>query len=104
MSKHASWRKVYDSHTHLNDEPFYDDVPAFIARADHYGVTEMNIVGSNRQLNDRAIALGHRYPNLHPIVGWHPEDLATFNVTEEAHLKAQLTDPTVVGVGEIGLD
>ena len=72
MSKHASWRKVYDSHTHLNDEPFYDDVPAFIARADHYGVTEMNIVGSNRQLNDRAIALGHRYPNLHPIVGWHP--------------------------------
>lgn len=104
MSKHASWRKIYDSHTHLNDEPFYDDVPAFIARADHYGVTAMNIVGSNRQLNDRALALGHRCPNLHPIVGWHPEELATFNAAEEAHLKEQLVDPTVVGIGEIGLD
>lgn len=104
MSKHASWRQVYDSHTHLNDGPFYDDVAAFIARADHYGVTAMNIVGSNRQLNDRAIDLGHRYPNLHPIVGWHPEDLATFNAAEAAHLKKQLGDPTVVGVGEIGLD
>ncbi|WP_438361101.1 TatD family hydrolase [Limosilactobacillus kribbianus] len=104
MTKHKSWRKVYDSHTHLNDTPFFDDVPAFIARANHYGVVEMNIVGSNCLLNDRAVELGHCYPSLHPVIGWHPEDLATFNAEEEAHLLAQLKDPLVVGVGEIGLD
>lgn len=27
--------KIYDSHTHLNDDVFYDDVPAYLARAHH---------------------------------------------------------------------
>lgn len=102
--QHNAWQKIYDSHTHLNDGPFYDDVPAFIARAAHYGVAEMNIVGSNRQLNDRAIELAHRYHNLHAVVGWHPEDIQNFNNQEMAHLKAQFNDPLVVGIGEIGLD
>lgn len=95
---------IYDSHTHLNDEAFYDDVPAFIDRAAHYGVTEMNIVGSNEILNERALALGHRYANLHPLIGWHPEDIAAWNVETKQILRQQLNDRIVVGIGEIGLD
>lgn len=102
--RRTGWHQVYDSHTHLNDTPFYDDVPAFIARADHYGVTTMNIVGSNRLLNDRAVDLAHHYEGLHAIVGWHPEDIASFNQDEEHHLQEQLADQTVVAIGEIGLD
>lgn len=102
--RHSTWQKIYDSHTHLNDNSFFDDVPAFEARAAHYGVTEMNIVGSNRQLNDRAVKLAHSYRNLHAIVGWHPEDIQSLNATEKAHLMAQFKDPLVVGIGEIGLD
>lgn len=98
------WTRVYDSHTHLNDDAFYGDVPAFIARAAHYGVDEMNIVGSNHVLNTRAIKLGHQYPHLHPLVGWHPEDISGWNDDSKAELREQLTDPLVVGVGEIGLD
>ena len=56
--RQQEWRQVYDSHTHLNDDPFYDDVPAFIDRAAHYGVTQLNIVGSNAKLNQRALAAG----------------------------------------------
>ncbi|MBB1079019.1 TatD family hydrolase [Limosilactobacillus sp. STM2_1] len=96
--------QIYDSHTHLNDDAFYDDVPAFIDRAAHYGVTEMNIVGSNRELNQRALKLGHRYDNLHPIIGWHPEDIAGWNESTKRELQQQLRDPLVVGIGEIGLD
>ncbi|WP_242361546.1 TatD family hydrolase [Limosilactobacillus antri] len=98
------WRQVYDSHTHLNDDPFYDDVPAFIDRAAHYGVTQLNIVGSNAKLNQRALALGQRYPNLHPIIGWHPEDIREFDAAAQAQLWQQLQDPRVVAIGEIGLD
>lgn len=105
MSKqHKNWRQVYDSHTHLNDDAFYDDVPAFMARANHYGVTQMNIVGSNTILNERAIKLAHEYDNLHAIIGWHPEDIRSYNEQAEQQLIKQLHDPTVVGVGEIGLD
>lgn len=96
--------QVYDSHTHLNDDAFYNDVPAFVNRAAHYGVTEMNIVGSNKKLNQRALKLGHQYPNLHPIIGWHPEDIAGWNETTKRELQQQLHDPLVVGIGEIGLD
>lgn len=100
----GDWRKVYDSHTHLNDDPFYDDVAAFENRAAHYGVTEMNIVGSNTKLNQRALALGEQYSNLHPIIGWHPEDIKNFNETTREQLWQQLHTPTVVAIGEIGLD
>lgn len=104
MGNNQHWTKVYDSHTHLNDDAFYDDVPAFVDRANHYGVVEMNIVGSNHILNTRAIKLGHQYPNLHPLVGWHPEDISAWNPESKAELQAQLRDPLVVGIGEIGLD
>lgn len=98
------WYRVFDSHTHLNDDPFYDDVPAFEDRAAHYGVTEMNIVGSNAKLNSRALTLGERYPNLHPIIGWHPEDIREFTPAEKKKLWQQLHSPSVVAIGEIGLD
>lgn len=105
MSKqHKNWRQVYDSHTHLNDDAFYDDVPAFEARAAHFGVTEMNMVGSNTKLNERAIKLAHEYDNLHAIIGWHPEDIQFYDSAAESKLLEQLNDPTVVGIGEIGLD
>ncbi|MDM8264512.1 TatD family hydrolase [Limosilactobacillus vaginalis] len=105
MSKqHKNWRQVYDSHTHLNDDAFYDDVPAFEARAAHYGVTQMNIVGSNTVLNARAIKLAHEYDNLHAIIGWHPEDIRSYTDQAEKKLIEQLQDPLVVGIGEIGLD
>lgn len=96
--------KIYDSHTHLNDDCFFSDVPAYIARARHYGVVEMNMLGSNQHLNDRAIQLAHDYSGLHAIVGWHPEDAKNYDYEARQRLKQQLTDPVVVGIGEIGLD
>lgn len=102
--RQREWHQIYDSHTHLNDTPFYDDVPAFENRAAHYGVTQMNIVGSNAVLNQRALTLGRQYPNLHPIIGWHPEDIKDFSAAAKAELWQQLQDPRVVAVGEIGLD
>lgn len=96
--------KIYDSHTHLNDDVFYDDVPAYLARAHHFGVVEMNMIGSNELLNQRAIELAHHYTGLHAVIGWHPEDVARFNAKAEELLLEQLMDSVVVGIGEIGLD
>lgn len=95
---------LYDSHTHLNDDAFYDDVPAFVSRARHFGVNQMNMVGSNAQLNERALKLAHDYPGLHAVIGWHPEDSKNYDAKAANVLIEQLHDPEVVGVGEIGLD
>lgn len=96
--------RVYDSHTHLNDDAFFDDVPKWMKRAENLGVVEMNIVGSNKKLNDRALQLAEQYPQLHAIVGWHPEDSKNYDQAAEDELIANLKSPLVVGLGEIGLD
>ena len=96
--------KIYDSHTHLNDDCFYHDVPAYLARARHYGVVTMNMVGSNQVLNERALQLAHQYSELRAIVGWHPEDAKDYAQKAQTTLRAQLVDSCVVGIGEIGLD
>ena len=95
---------IYDSHTHLNDDVFYNDVAAYLARAAHFGVVRMNMVGSNTKLNARAIKLAHQYSQLAAVIGWHPEDLANYDEQAEETLIRQLADPAVVAVGEIGLD
>lgn len=96
--------RVYDSHTHLNDDAFFDDVPKWMKRAENLGVVEMNIVGSNKKLNDRALQLAEQYPQLHAIVGWHPEDSKNYDQAAEDELITNLKNPLVVGLGEIGLD
>lgn len=101
---HEKALNIYDSHTHLNDDAFFDEVPAYMARAKHFGVTQMNIVGSNTQLNQRALQLAHQYDNLHAIVGWHPEDAKDYDAAVEKNLIEQLADPQVVAMGEMGLD
>ena len=75
---------IYDSHTHLNDDEFYNDVAAYLARAAHFGVVRMNMVGSNTKLNARAIKLAHQYSQLAAVIGWHPEDLVNYD--EQAEL------------------
>ncbi|BAP84940.1 TatD family hydrolase [Paucilactobacillus hokkaidonensis JCM 18461] len=101
---HEELLNIYDSHTHLNDDVFFDEVPAYMARAKHFGVTQMNIVGSDIQLNQRALELAHAYDNLHAIVGWHPEESKDYDAGTEKLLIEQLSDPQTVAVGEMGLD
>lgn len=104
MSRNKHWTALYDSHTHLNDDAFYDDAAAYVARADHYGVHRMNMVGSNAVLNERAVNLVQRFSNMRALVGWHPEDSKNYDQEAEGVLLDQLRQPRVVGIGEIGLD
>lgn len=96
--------QIFDSHTHLNDTPFAGQEEAYIERARQLGVTKMAIVGSNAQLNQGALDLAHRFSNLYAIIGWHPEDVLTYSPKAEEKLAAQLQQPKVVALGEIGLD
>ncbi|MHA8262494.1 TatD family hydrolase [Lactobacillaceae bacterium Melli_B3] len=96
--------KIFDSHTHLNDDILFPDAKQYIEHAAKLGVVNMAIVGSNRQLNQMAIELAHQYDNLYAIVGYHPEEANDFDDVALKELKEQLKDPKVVAVGEIGLD
>ncbi|RHW47781.1 hydrolase TatD [Bombilactobacillus bombi] len=96
--------KIFDSHTHLNDEPFAGKTDYYLQRAQALDVLEMAIIGSNKLFNQTAIELAQKYPQLHAVIGWHPEFTNEYNLTAEQELIAQLQLDEVIAIGEIGLD
>ncbi|GMA70279.1 TatD family hydrolase [Leuconostoc litchii] len=94
----------YDTHTHLNDDQLFHDVPAYIGRANEFRVMEMNVVGYDAQSNLRALEIAGNYKNIYAILGFQPEDTKDFDEQALATLEEQLQQPKVVGIGETGLD
>ena len=94
----------YDSHTHLNDDKLFHDVPAYIGRANEFRVMEMNIVGYDALANERALTIAQAHDNIYAVLGFQPEDTMAFDSAAAEKLEMQLQQEKVVGVGETGLD
>lgn len=95
---------IFDTHTHLNDEVFRDKEIFYIENAKKMNVNKMVIVGSDYDLNKRAIYLSKKFNNLYAAIGWHPEMVDKYNLKEEKRLLYQLANNNIVAIGEIGLD
>lgn len=96
--------QIFDSHTHLNDEPYAGQEAEYVQNAADLGVTEMAIVGSDTNLNAGAVRLSQQFKNLYAIVGWHPESAKDYTPAAEKLLLEQLALDKTVAMGEIGLD
>ena len=94
----------YDTHTHLNDDKLFHDVPAYIGRANEFRVMEMNIVGYDAIGNQRALEIAQTHDNIYAVLGFQPEDTGDFDASAADQLEKQLQQDKVVGVGETGLD
>jgi TatD DNase family protein len=92
---------LVDSHCHLQDAKFDDDREQVIQRA--LDTVEWLVVIGDDLASSRAAATLIR-PNVYAAVGIHPYYAAT--VTPEAldELRAMARAPSVVAIGEIGLD
>ncbi|KXT75877.1 TatD family hydrolase [Streptococcus sp. DD12] len=95
---------IFDTHTHLNVDNFYDRVPEELELAAEMGVTQMNIVGFDTETISRSLALSKTYPNLYSTIGWHPTEAGSYSDAVEAELVSHLQDDKVIALGEIGLD
>lgn len=95
---------LFDTHVHLNDKKYADDLMEVIDRAKNEGVKYMLVAGYDQVSNQRAIELAEKYEFIYAAVGWHPVD--AIYLTDELfdQLKEQLNHSKVVAVGECGLD
>ncbi|MBL4954220.1 TatD family hydrolase [Neobacillus sp. OS1-32] len=95
---------LFDTHAHLNDEQYHEDLQDVIERAQNEGVTHMVVVGFDRPTIQKAMELAEAYAFIYACVGWHPVD--AIDMTEEdLHWIEQLAShPKVVALGEMGLD
>jgi TatD DNase family protein len=97
---------LIDSHCHLDDPKYADDLNAVLDRAAAAGVTRMLTIGTGDgppEL-DRAVRLADRHPQIFATVGVHPHDAAKASPETIPTLEALAQHPKVVAIGEIGLD
>ena len=66
--------ELVDTHTHLNDAKFADDVADTVARARAAGVTRLINMGDTLESSAHAIVLAHAYDGLYAGIGIHPEE------------------------------
>ncbi|NLC70362.1 MAG: YchF/TatD family DNA exonuclease [Desulfuromonadaceae bacterium] len=96
---------LVDSHAHLDDPRFADDLDEVLARAEAAGIIHILTVGGHLESSRANVALAERYPQLFAAVGIHPHDAG--NATDEALAELEemaRTHPKVVAIGETGLD
>jgi len=92
---------IIDTHTHLDNEKFYDDVEEVIQRAIKAGVKKFIIPAADPKDLLRAVELAQNYDEIYFGVGFHPVDIDKY---DEKLITCFITHPKCVAVGEIGLD
>lgn len=94
-----------DTHSHLYPEYYPLNFDEAVIRAINADVTKIILpCVSSETVKDLFLA-SEKYPNhLFPLIGLHPTDVKENYLSELALLEKQITNPTVVGIGEIGID
>jgi TatD DNase family protein len=95
---------LIDSHAHLADPAFADDLEAVLRRAWDAGVGHVVVIGETPETADRALALSSLDSRLSATAGLHPHEARRWTPEIEAQLRDRLRDPRVVAAGEMGLD
>lgn len=96
---------LFDTHAHLNDDAFKDDLEETIQRAKDNGVKLINVVGFDDKSIASAIEIASKYDEIYLTVGWHPVEAIDFTDEKYEMIKnIALNNDKVVAIGEIGLD
>lgn len=94
---------IVDTHCHLADDAFDADREQVILSLAQNNVGAAFVVGTDLAECKKAIQLAEKYENIFAILGLYPEYAEQYDQFE-SFLEANLSNPKVVAVGEIGLD
>ena len=99
---------LIDSHCHLQDKKFGNDIDPVVQRATDAGVTAMIVVGYDMPSSRRAVDIADSYDNVYAAIGVHPHDAKTLRPADIDELGRLADSAKVVAIGadrgEIGLD
>ncbi|MDO4570418.1 MAG: TatD family hydrolase [Planctomycetia bacterium] len=102
---------MFDTHCHLDDEAFEQDLDVVIARAHAAGVERMLAPGTTIASSRRCIEIASANPSVFAAVAIHPNSILD-DLSHLPDLAAEFdrifeelaTQPKVVAIGETGLD
>jgi len=92
---------IIDTHTHLDDKRYQDDLDEVLKRAYENDVRYFIIPAADINDLKRAVALSNLHKNIYFAVGVHPYHAKDLDIQ---YLKKFITHKKCVAVGECGLD
>ena len=95
---------LFDSHCHLTDERFRDDLDEVVANAAAAGVLRMVTISSTPDDAEAALAIAERFDNVWATAGIHPHSVAEVGRDAISRVADLADDPKIVALGETGLD
>ena len=105
-------KRLIDTHCHVYDEAFREDLPDVIDRARDAGLEYLLLPNINPDTLYELLRVCDKWPELcRPMIGLHPEDLAVDFHKQLSDLKSILDKDRepggpcrYIGIGETGLD
>lgn len=92
---------IIDTHCHLNDKQYFEDIDEVLTRSAHHDIIATIIPGADPRELPRAVELCEKHENLFFSVGVHPYDIKYY---DETLLRKYASHPKCVAIGECGLD
>ncbi|QTA91313.1 TatD family hydrolase [Desulfonema magnum] len=96
--------KLFDSHCHLDDRLYDDDMDEVIKRMDAAGVAAAMIVGVDKKRSEKAVAMAESGTGFYASVGVHPHEAKDCSEETLEFFCKLAKSPKVKAWGEIGLD
>lgn len=97
---------MIDTHSHIFEPDFVDDLPEVIARAREVGVTKIFLPNIDDTTVDAMLDVCRRYPGYaYPMLGFHPTSVDADAYNKVKEMKSLLVEGhPYIAIGEVGLD
>lgn len=95
---------LVDTHAHLDDLKYENDLDEVVTRAGQYGVTRIISMGDTMAASLNAVKIAEKYEGVFAGAGVHPQEALTLMNGDYDRLAQLMTLPKVKVLGEIGLD
>ena len=96
--------KLFDSHCHLDDRAYDNDIDDVVHRMNAAGVASAMIAGTTLERSIKAVSLAESFSELYASVGIHPHDAKSCSEKTLEDLRNLAKKFRVHAWGEIGLD
>jgi TatD DNase family protein len=95
---------LFDTHCHLTDPAFRDDLEEVLARAEAAGVRRLVTIASTPADTEDALTRVADGVRAWTTAGFHPHEASGWSESEGERIRQLASDPRVVALGECGLD
>ncbi|MCQ2336753.1 MAG: TatD family hydrolase [Paludibacteraceae bacterium] len=98
--------RIIETHAHLDDPQYAEDLDAVVLRAKQAGVEKILLASVTMRDIDKLKALENRYPGyVYTMIGIHPQEVNAASYKDELDaFDRAIADGKYIAVGEIGMD